>query len=61
MKETMQEELLDKMIGVLEGPVNKLGEKVLGSKLVLAPMSISLGLAFRALAFVAGRKKQERR
>lgn len=57
--QTIQEETLDKMISLLEGPANKLAEKILSSNIVLAPMSISLNLTFRAMAFVAGRKERK--
>lgn len=57
--QTIQEEALDKMISLLEGPVNKVAEKVLSSTIVLAPISISLNLTFRAMAFVAGRKERK--
>jgi predicted methyltransferase MtxX (methanogen marker protein 4) len=57
--QTIQEEALDKMINLLEGPANKLAEKILSSNIVLAPLSISLNLTFRAMAFVAGRKERK--
>ena len=53
--QTLQEETLDKLIGLIEGPANKLAEKVLSSKILLAPMSILLNVGFRVLARVAGR------
>lgn len=58
--QTIQEETLDKMITILEGPVNKVAEKVLSSNIVLAPISISLNVTFRALAFVAGRSAKQK-
>lgn len=57
--QTIQEETLDKMISLLEGPLNKAAEKILSSNIVLAPLSISLNLTFRAMAFVAGRKERK--
>lgn len=53
--QTIQEEALDKLIGLIEGPANKVAERVLSSKILLAPMSIALNLGFRAMARVAGR------
>ena len=55
--QTIQEETLDKMIALLEGPVNKVAEKVLSSTLVLAPLSLGLNLSLRALARLTGRNK----
>jgi predicted methyltransferase MtxX (methanogen marker protein 4) len=57
--QTIQEEALDTMINLREGPANKLAEKLLSSNIVLAPLSISLNLTFRAMAFVAGRKERK--
>ena len=51
----LPEEALEKMIDLIEGPMNTIGEKVLSSKLVLAPLSLTLDLTFRALARVMGR------
>jgi hypothetical protein len=48
--EPLPEELLNKMIDVLEGPANRLAERVLSSRIVLAPVSIGLMLTFRAAA-----------
>jgi hypothetical protein len=55
----IQEEALDKMIGLLEGPVNKVSEKILGSTLVLAPLSLMMSLSFRTLAFFMGRDRSQ--
>lgn len=41
------EELLDQMIGVLEGRVNRLAERALSSNIVLAPLSLSMNLTLR--------------
>jgi hypothetical protein len=57
----LQEEALDKLVELVEGPMNTLGEKVLSSKLVLAPLSLSLDLTFRALARVMGRRNNNKR
>lgn len=57
---TIPEESLDKLIGLIEGPANKLAERVLSSKILLAPMSIGLNLGFRVMARVAGRRKERK-
>jgi hypothetical protein len=54
----IQEEALDKMIELVEGPMNTVGEKLLSSKIVLAPLSLSLDLTFRAMARLMGRKQK---
>ena len=61
----LPEELLDKYIGFLEGPVNTVLEKLLKSRLVLAPLSASQALLWKSLATALGRPsnaehKQER-
>jgi hypothetical protein len=59
----LPEELLDRSIGVLEGPVNRIVERVWKSRLVLLPM----GLGFKVTTVVLGRllhgpkPKKERR
>ena len=59
----LPEELLDRGIGVLEGPVNRVVERVLKSRLVLVPV----GLTFKVTTVVLGRllkgqkPKKERR
>lgn len=55
------EEALDKMIGVLEGPVNKVAERVLSSTIVLAPLALSMNVGLRALAWVTKRNKDNGR
>lgn len=55
----IQEEALDKMIDLLEGPANKLGEKILGSTLVLAPLSLVMTTSFRLLALVMGKDRSQ--
>lgn len=57
--ESIQEESLDKMIELLEGPLNKLSEKVLGSTIVLAPLSLMMTVSFRALALVMGKDRSQ--
>ncbi len=62
------EELLDKYIGFLEGPLNGLLERALKSKIVLAPLGLSNAILWKSLGLVLGRrstsnpskKKQER-
>ena len=48
--EPLPEELLNKMIDVLEGPANRIAERVLSSRIVLAPVSLGLMVGFRAVA-----------
>jgi hypothetical protein len=55
MKDTLPEEMLDKMIGVLEGPFNKVGERVLKSRVVLLPLSLTMTLSFKLWARVLGK------
>lgn len=62
----LPEELLDKYIGFLEGPVNGVFEKLLKSKIVLAPLGLSQAIVWKSLGLVLGRtstkpsRKQER-
>lgn len=51
----LNEELLDKYIGFLEGPINGVLERVLKSKIVLAPLGLSQALMWKSLGFVLGR------
>jgi len=59
----LPEELLDRSIGVLEGPVNRVVERVWKSRLVVVP----LGIGFKVTTVVLGRllkgskAKKERR
>ena len=53
--EPIAEEMLDKVIDVVEGPLNKVGEKVLSSTIVLAPISLAMNLGLRLMARVTGR------
>jgi hypothetical protein len=59
----LPEELLDRSIGVLEGPVNRVVERVWKSRLVVLP----LGLGFKVTTVLLGRllkgakPKKERR
>ena len=48
----LAEELLDRGISVLEGPLNRVVERVLKSRLVLVPAGVSLKLALKAAALV---------
>ena len=45
--EPLPEWMLDKMTGVLEGPVNSALERVMKSRLVLAPLSLSMTIGLR--------------
>ncbi len=56
--EPLPEEMLDKMIDLVEGPMNTAGEKILSSRLVLAPLSLGMDLTFRAMARLMGRSKK---
>ena len=59
----LPEELLDRSIGVLEGPVNRVVERVWKSRLVVVP----LGIGFKVTTVVLGhllkgsKAKKERR
>jgi hypothetical protein len=57
--EPIQEELLDKMVETLEGPVNTLGEKIIGSTIVLAPLSLMMTLSFRTIALFMGKERSQ--
>ncbi len=57
----LPEELLDRGIGVLEGPVNRVVERVLKSKIVLLPLGLSMKITTTTLAILLGRPKRERR
>lgn len=48
----LPEELLDRSIGVLEGPLNRVLERVLRSRLVLLPIGVSVKVAFRTADFL---------
>jgi hypothetical protein len=51
----LPEELLDKSIGLLEGPLNGLLERALKSRLVLFPLGLSQKLLWRSLGLLLGR------
>lgn len=53
-KPPIPDELLDRGIGLLEGPINRAAERVLGSTLVLAPLSLAMTTTMRVLAMVRG-------
>ena len=53
--EPIQEAALDAMISLVEGLMNTLGEKLLSSTLVLAPLSLAMTLSMRAYAKLLGR------
>jgi hypothetical protein len=46
------EELLDRSVGLLEGPLNRVVERVMKSRLVLVPVGLSLKLALKAATLV---------
>lgn len=52
----LPEELLDRSIGVLEGPVNAVLERVLKSRVFLWPVGLSQAIAWKALGKVMGHK-----
>ena len=51
----LPEELLDKSIGVLEGPVNNVLERVLKSRVFLWPVGLTQALAWKAIGKIAGK------
>ena len=48
----LPEELLDRSIGLLEGPLNSVLERVLKSRLVLLPLGIGVTLTTKTLGFM---------
>ncbi len=48
------DELLDRGIGLLEGPLNRAAERVLGSTLVLAPLALTMTTSMRVMAMLRG-------
>ena len=52
----LPEELFEKMIGVLEGPLNDRMERVMKSKLFLAPLGLSWTLGCRSYLMLRDRK-----
>ena len=50
----LPEELLDRSIGVLEGPVNAVLERLLKSRSFLWPMGVTQALTWKALGLVMG-------
>ncbi|OGQ14159.1 MAG: hypothetical protein A2138_27810 [Deltaproteobacteria bacterium RBG_16_71_12] len=57
-KPPLPDELLDRGIGLLEGPANRLAERLLSSTIVLAPLSLSMTLGMRVAAKLRGAKHQ---
>jgi hypothetical protein len=57
----LPEEAFDRMIGVLDGPLNKGLEKVMKNRVVLAPLGLSMTLSMKALAMVRRTMTGERR
>lgn len=55
----ISEEALDKMIELIEGPLNRAGERILTSKLVLAPLSLGMDLSMRVIARLMGRRSKK--
>jgi hypothetical protein len=49
------EEVLDRMIGTLEGPINSAFERVLSSNLVLVPLSLSMVVGLKIYRTVMGK------
>ncbi|HEY1101203.1 MAG TPA: hypothetical protein VGF99_19845 [Myxococcota bacterium] len=56
----LPEELLDRSIGLLEGPLNTAVERVLKSKLVLVPLGFGVMLTTKTLGFVLHGAKKAR-
>ncbi|MDP2340776.1 MAG: hypothetical protein Q8O67_07455 [Deltaproteobacteria bacterium] len=50
----LPEELLDRSIGVLEGPVNAVLERVLKSRLFLWPVGLTQAIAWKAMGKIMG-------
>ncbi len=48
----LPEEAFDRMIGVLDGPLNRVLEKVMKNKIVLAPLGLSMTLSMKVMAKV---------
>jgi hypothetical protein len=48
----LPEEAFDRMIGVLDGPLNRGLERVMKNRLVLAPLGLSMTLSMKAMAKV---------
>ena len=48
----LSEELLDRSIGLLEGPLNSVIERVLKSRLVLLPVGLGVTIAAKTLGFI---------
>lgn len=56
----LPEELLDRGISALEGPVNRVIERVLKSRVVLFPVGLSFKITTRLLAVVVGARHNRR-
>ncbi|RMG11674.1 MAG: hypothetical protein D6729_17690 [Deltaproteobacteria bacterium] len=52
MKRSLPEEAFDRSIGIIEGPLNRLGERILKSPVVLAPLGLGWTLACRTFLAV---------
>ncbi|MBI1944844.1 MAG: hypothetical protein HYS27_04065 [Deltaproteobacteria bacterium] len=57
-KPPLPDELLDRGIGLLEGPANRLAERLLSSTIVLAPLSVTMSLAMRVAALLRGASRR---
>ena len=53
---SIPEEAFDKAVGILDGAVNRRVEKVMKSRLVLAPMALSLTVSCRLYLAVRDRR-----
>jgi hypothetical protein len=53
-KPPLPDELLDRGIGLLEGPASRLAERLLSSTMVLAPLSITMSITMRVAALLRG-------
>jgi hypothetical protein len=56
----LPEELLDRGIAILEGPLNRVMERVLKSRLVLWPVGLSFKVTTRLLGVVVGARHDRR-
>ena len=60
-KPPIHDELLDRSISLLEGPVNRVAERLLSSTVVLAPLSLSMTVAMRGMALLRGLRHHDGR
>jgi hypothetical protein len=54
-QDTLPEELLEKMVGALEGPLNSVTERLLSSRVVVWPLSAAVNVGLRGARAVQRR------